>query len=152
MYPVKTNPKDISCVFHRTQSFFSKKLVTSFALQAEFGSGGRSCPVSFSRAKRRTSPLPLKDEQLDRDQATTRKVGGRIRSLRIGGIFLGISYTTRIVPFLQQGQRVISTPVSLSIICSIEFLSTSSSAVDCPKPLRIFRMLFLLRRLDKNPK
>ena len=65
-----------------------------------------------------------------RNQAVLRKLGGRMISVINGSVFFGISDTTRILPVLQHGHSLISTPVSLSIISSIDCLTILSLSTD----------------------
>jgi hypothetical protein len=39
-YPAKVNPKNIIYFFHITQSFFSKKIITPFAIKRQLGNEG----------------------------------------------------------------------------------------------------------------
>ena len=80
------------------------------------------------------------------------KLGGRMISGIDGCMFFGISNTARILPFLQQGHSVISMPVNLNIISSIDCLIILSPSADRPKNFRMFLILSVLWRFDRNPK
>ena len=63
---------------------------------------------------------------------------------------MGICATSCILPVLQHGHFVMSTPVSLSIICSIEGVALISWEGDFSKSLIFFR-LALRFLFAKNP-
>ena len=102
-------------------------------LQGIFCRCGHSSPVIFQKTLR----------GFDYRDAATREVGARARQA-------GISASNFILPWLQQGQVVMSVPVSCRIICSSE----ACDLAGCVGNFNNLRMSFkfaLRLRLAKNP-
>ena len=92
------------------------------------------------------SYLPIAYADTDRD-----KFGGRIMSAALAPLYFTNSLTRRIVPFLQQGQIVISIPVN-ALTMSLTALSVRGFFLDdIPINCRTLDKLRSLFRLDKNP-
>ena len=125
----------------------------------------RTYPVPFCRGKKhlivhKTSGGPSHGNEFSQaltvflsiTHAAFCKIAGRMIWVAVECVFFGNSDTTRILPFLQCGQRVIWMPVSWNIISSIDWQASLLSSADSPKKVLIFLIFSALCRFDRNPK
>ena len=88
------------------------------------------CRKSISSLTLWEKVLPKFYNTAGENHAAFCKIDGQMISGKAEGVFFGNSATTRILPFLQQGHRVISVPVNLNIISSMDFPTSLSGSAD----------------------